>query len=135
MKITSFAKTALTLLSLLAALSAGAADKATAKTTLTCDFPPAQAPQKVKPGQKNLSDGVIRIDAAKIRFKICNGCTWENSDGKWKVTADEYRLATANGINIAITRKTGEALFSLSSKEDEFYHASHVESRGQCKHG
>ena len=129
MKISALAKTSLATLSLLAAVAAGAADK----ITLSCDFPAAQAPQKVKPGQKTVSDGVIRIDAAKMVFQICNGCTWENSGAKWKVTPTEYKLTSASGVDIVITRKTNTALFSLTSKEDELYYSGHVESRGQCK--
>jgi zona occludens toxin (predicted ATPase) len=127
------ARTALALLGLFAATAAFAADKLGPQATLTCTFPAAQAPQKVKPGKTNVSDGVLRINADTMSFKICDGCTWQYKDAKWKVTPTEYRMATQGGIDIVIARADGSAVMTIASQGDEHYHPAKVESRGQCK--
>ena len=121
------------ILCLAIAVHANAGEKLGSKVTLTCDFPAAEAPQKVKPGQKGVSDGVIRIMADKITFKICHGCTWQKKSAKWKVTPTQYVMKSAGGVDITISRADGSALFSVTSKEDDLYFAAHAESRGQCK--
>ena len=115
------------------ATHAQAAGKLGTKVTLTCDFPAAEAIQKVKPGKSNVSDGVIRITAEKLSFKICNGCKWQKNSARWKVTPAQYVMKSAGGVEITISRSDGSALFAVTSKEDELYFAAHAESRGQCK--
>lgn len=115
------------------AASAGAASKLGNKVTLTCDFPAAEAKQKVKPGKENVSDGTIRITPEKLTFKICNGCKWQNSKAKWKVTPTQYLFNSGRGIEITISRADGSALFVATSEEDEFYFSGRAESRGQCE--
>lgn len=128
-----FAKSTLALLGMIAATAVFAAEPLGAKVTLSCTFPAAQAPQKVKPGKANVSDGVLRINADTMTFKICDGCTWQHQDAKWKVTAKEYRMTTPGGIDIAISRADGSAVMAVASKEDEHYFPAKAESRGQCK--
>lgn len=102
------------------------------KVTLSCDFPAAEATQKVKPTQSNVSDGVIRISPETMHLDICNGCTWKKAKAKWKVTPTHYVLNTGRGVEISIARKDGSALFVVTSAEDELYFSGRVESRGQC---
>ena len=126
-------KIALGILGLMIGTSTFAAEKLGSKVTLSCDVPAAEAVQKVKPGRKELSDGVIRVLASKMSFNICDGCAWEKSGVKWKVTPSQYHIATKGGVEITISRDNGSILYALTSKEDEYYFKGHVESKGQCK--
>ncbi len=114
------------------AAGASAAEKFGPKVRLTCAFPAAETVQKVKPGKTNVSDGVVRIAADKFTFDICNGCRWQKSKAKWKVSATRYQLNTGHGIELDISRQDGSALFVVTSQEDEYYFAGRAESRGQC---
>lgn len=115
------------------AAAAFSADKKVETVTLACDFPAAEVPQKVKPGHKNVSDGVIRVTEQKLTLSICQDCAWEKTGAKWQVTPTEYKIATDRGVAINISKKDGSALFAITTKSDEYYHGGHVESRGQCK--
>ena len=130
---TNLSYATLGMVALLMASAASAADKLGAKVTLTCDFPAAEAPQKIKPGKTGVSDGVIRITASKLTLKVCDGCVWEDKQTKWQVTPTQYLLASKGGIAITVSRTDGAAVFKLSSTEDEYYQPAQVESRGQCK--
>ena len=130
---TNLSYATLGMVALLMASAAPAAEKLGAKATLTCDFPAAEAPQKIKPGKTGVSDGVIRITASKLTLKVCDGCVWDDKQTKWQVTPTQYLLATKGGIAITVSRADGAAVFKLSSTEDEYYQPAQVESRGQCK--
>lgn len=119
---------------LLLASAAPATAQLAANVTLACDFPAAEAVQKVKPGKKgNISDGMIRIGAEKIIFEICPGCAWKKTKARWKVTPDHYLLHSDSGISFRIARQDGSAVFTLTAAEDAFYFSGQVESRGQCQ--
>jgi len=128
---TSIAKTILFALGL-AALPAFAAPLPE-KTTLECTFPAAETVNRIKPGAQNVSDGVIRITPETWTLKICNGCAWENSGAKWKVSAKEYRATTPHGLDLAIARVGGSARLTLTTKPDDYYQGGSVESVGHCK--
>lgn len=113
--------------------SAQAAEKLGPKVKLTCDFPAAEGPQKVKPGKHNVSDGIIRITAEKLTVDICNGCKWQKTEAKWKVTPKQYEIDTGAGIKITISRADGSAVLVATTREDEYYFSGRAESRGQCK--
>lgn len=118
---------------LLLASSTPAAAQLAANVTLACDFPAAEAVQKVKPGKGNVSDGMIRIAAEKIIFEICPGCAWKKTRARWKVTPDRYLLDSGSGISFRIARQDGSAVFTITAAEDDFYFSGQVESRGQCQ--
>lgn len=102
------------------------------KTTLSCKFPAAEVPNRIKPGAKNVSDGVIRINPENWTLKICKGCIWENSGAKWEVSAKEFRARTPHGLELTIARADGVARLAITAKPDENYQGGRVESTGQC---
>lgn len=116
----------------LAALSAAHAAPLPEKVTLDCKFAAAETPNRIKPGAKNVSDGVIRINPENWTLKICKGCKWENSGAKWEVSAKEFRASTAYGLEVLIARADGSAKLTLSAQPDENYQGGKVESTGQC---
>lgn len=126
------AKVTLVAASLAFASLAMSASKKNEKVTLSCDFPAAEAPQKMKPGHNNLSDGVIRITAQKLNLTICQGCAWEKTGAKWQVTPTQYRIETNAGVSVTINKKDNSGVFAINTKGDEYYHPGHAESSGQC---
>ena len=118
--------------SLLSAATLTFAATLPAKVTLSCHFPATEMVNRVKPGQKNVSDGVIRItDDAQV-LEICNKCKWANSGAKWKVTPGQFAIATPGGVEITISRADGSAVYAITAKPDEAYMGGRLESRGQC---
>lgn len=104
-----------------------------AKVTLTCTFPAAEAPNRIQPQAKNVSDGVIRINPETWTLKICQGCAWENSGAKWEVSPSSFRARAPSGIEILISRADGSARLTVSAAADEYYQGGKAESAGQCK--
>lgn len=99
---------------------------------LDCKFVPASVPNHVKPGAKNVSDGVLSITDNLWKLKICPNCEWEGSGAKWKVSPSHYDIATRGGMKLRIARADGAVKVSITSPADKYYQGGKVESTGAC---